>query len=302
MRKTFAFFVIALVVISAYLIFQCSNVVSYNNFSRGVVLATRLLDIEFLDVSSATLAKGYFTSLLTFENPTNQTENMTSLGASYYQTSAPLTFRVALGSIAESMKLGPGKTSVILQMNLETNASLAQPSYWEVKYRLNFGSVHYSFTSSTFTSVIKTSVPFSTGEEQVFPQVATYTLLVADVWAIGLEAIAVLILLQERIDKLTTVPKGQEHNKMLATIYTLQGIGLFVFWPLVFYLRDSVVSEPPAEFPYGLHGAAGIAATFLIGSVFLASLIFLGIAFGLLHGQRVAGSAALFLSSVSAFW
>jgi len=226
--------------------------------------------------------------------------NMTSLVASYYQANGPLSSRIALGSIVQSMKLGQGNTSVVLRMNLDTNASmLPKPSYWTVNYRLKFGSVHYSFTSSTSTSVIEITGPFSTGEDQAFTQVATYTLLVVDAWAIGLDVTAVLKLLQERkIDRATRVPTENDHSKMLATIYALQGIGLFVFWPIAIYLRDSVVSEPPSEFPYGFHGAGGIAASFLIGTVFIISLIFLGTALGLLLRRPAARGVALLFSSV----
>ena len=303
MARTFALFVIVLIVISGYTIFQCANVVAYNNFSRSIIAATHLLDIEFLDVNPATLEKGYFTSLLTFENPSNQPLNMTKLVAAYYQANlpgVPGALRIALGNMGESIRLGPGRTQIILQMNLDTNASFEPPCYWVVSYRLKFGSAHYGFTSEMLDSVIETKGPFSTWESQAFTLIATYTLLAVDAWALGLEAMGALILFQERkIGQTARVAEEKEHNRMLSIIYASQGIGLFVS-PSFVTLINSVLSEPPPEFYY-VSGAGALMHDLLIGFIYLTAFVFLVTALGILLRKRTARGAALFLSSIGVF-
>lgn len=299
MKRISALVVIFPVVISVYMIFECWNVAAYYNFSRDTIMATHITDIVLLDTSSATLQKGYFTSMLTLENPTSQTLDITKLVVEYYQTSGPLSTRVALGNLGEPIELNLGKTQIVLQMNLSTNAPLTQPSYWIVNYRLRFGSAHYSFTSRTNDSVLSTWGPYSVGEYQASTQVITYTLVGVDAWVIGLEVMAALILFQDRkIDKDQRLPGEKAHSKMLATTYGIQGIGVILV-PLYLYLTNLVIPEPLSEFPYGFHGAAGIAVFFLMVLVFLISLIFLGTAVGLLLRHLVAKTAALFLSSIS---
>jgi len=298
MRKTFVLIIVP-VFISVYMIFLCSNVVAYNNFSRSIVVATRLVDIELLDVSNVTLAKGYFTSLLTFENPSIQTLNLTRLEVACYP-SYDGGSRIALGKIDGPVKLGSDMAQVIVRMNLDVGASFELPSYWIVIYRLKLDPVHYSFTSEMRDSATEIKGPFSTGESEAFTLITTYTLFLVDAWAVVLGVIAVLIIFQERkIEKtIRASPKGQEHNRMLAIMYGLQGIGIVAVLPFLGWI-NSVISEPPVEFPYGLHGAAGIAASFVIGLVFVISLIFLGTALGLLLRARGARSVALSLSVIS---
>lgn len=302
LRKVHVLVTVLLVVVSSYFVLQFWNVAAYYNFSKDIIQATRLVNIELVDTSPSALRSGFFTSSFTFENPTDQTVNLTKLTAEYYQTAGAV--RVAVGNINESKTLGSGMTSVLLLFNVGPNAPpLPQPFFWNVKYSVKFGAAHYSFTSSTYTSVIKTTGPFSVGEEQTqaFSKAVTYTLLAVDVWAIGLEVIAVLILLEERkISRVQRLPGEMAHSHMLATMFALQGFGILIFWPFTLFLSGSVVYQPPVEFPYGLHGVASIAAFFLMVDFFVVGLVFLATAAGLLLRKRQARTAALFLASVSA--
>jgi len=300
MRNTFTVIIFTAMAVSGYFVFQCTNVVAYNSYSRSIVASTRLLNIEFLDTSPAVLENGYFTVLITFENPTNRTLNMTKLQAAPYQPYEGGSARIALGEIEKPIELGPGNTQVVLHMNIDTGSSFAQPSYWLVIYRLKFGSVHYSFNSEMRNSAIETKGPFSIWENEASTQITTNVLFTVDTWAVGLEAIAVLILLQERRED--EAPRGRredEHNRMLAVIYALQGIGIIT--PLFFSAWiNAVLSEPPPEFYYQ-SGAGAIAVDIFRGLIYLAALIFLLTAWGLLLRNRAAMRATLFLSSISGF-
>jgi len=214
MRKAFALVILIPVVVSAYTIFRCSNVVAYTNLSRSIIVATRLRSVEFLDISSATLVTGYFTSLVTFENPTNQTLNMTKLVVAPYQPYDAGSARMALGEMEKSIILDPSETQVIVQLKIDTGSSVGPPSYWIVIYRLKFGTAHYSFTSEMHDSVIQTKGPFSIGENQASTEIITYTLVAVDAWALGLEVIVVLILLQER--KIKRITLGPEEKEQLS--------------------------------------------------------------------------------------
>lgn len=307
MARTFALVGFVLVVISAYVIFQCSTVVSYNSFSRSIITATWLLNVEPLDVSPATLENGYFTSLLTFQNPTGQTLNMTKLEAYYYRiyvypSGAQSADLVGLGNIEEPTKLAPGKTQVILQMDLKWNATFPQPSYWLVTYRLKFGSAHYSFHFEMHDSILETKGPVSIDlrESQAVTQIATWILIAVNVWAIGLEALAVLILVQERkVNGPARVPEETEHNKMLSVIYALQGFGLFIA-PSFFTIINSVLSEPPRS-GYYVGGGGPLAALLVLGLVYFVSLVFWVVALGLFLDIDAARIGALFLSVISVF-
>ncbi len=123
------------------------------------------------------------------------------------------------------------------------------------------------------------------GEDNVFPQVATYTLLVVDVWALGLEVMAA-----------TTLFQGKEHRKMLTLIYALQGIGLLLFFPFVALLRYLVT--PPAQ----VYSSAGAWSAYIwVGAFELAGLVLLVTAWGALQCKRSAAYVGLFVSSISAF-
>jgi len=302
LRKVHVLVTVLLVVVSSYFVLQFWNVAAYYNFSKDVILATRLVNIELGDTSPAALRNGFFTSSFTFENPTDQTANLTKLTAEYRQTAFATLY--AVGNISKSKTLGPGITSVLLLFNVRPNAfPPPQPSFWNVKYSVRFGAAHYSFKSNTYTSAIRTTGPFSAGAEQTqaFSKAVTYMLLAVDIWAIGLEIIAALILLEERkTSRNQRLPGEIAHNRMLATMLASQGFGILVFWPFTSFLSGSVVYQPPEEFPYGLHGAAPIAAFFLMVQFYVVGLVFLGTAAGLLLRPRQARAAALFLASVTA--
>lgn len=309
-RKTFKFalgVMVPVLVISAYMIFQITNVAAYNNFCRNVVLTTHLTDIQFLDISPATLQKGIFTASFTFENPQNQTVNITSMSAVLFPTSLG-AFPLALGqgSRKEPVTLGNGKTQVILQMNLTQNAPLTTPSYWDINYTLKFGLVNYSFNSSTQPleglPPLRTYGPYSVGEDTALTQATTYSLLTIDAWAIGLEAIAVFILLQERKNNKTMHEKetGNDHTTMVAVIYAIQGVLMLVLPQFTLFLQNSVIPHPPPVFSYGGHGVAGILSDILTGGYYLAALILLAISIGLLLRIHAVKSTAYYLSWIIA--
>ncbi len=285
-RTTFAVIVIAMVV-SGYFIFQCTNVVAYNSFSRGIVVATRLVAVEFLNLNHTGPSEGDFALLLTFGNPTTQTSNITAVNALYYIEQGPGSSLAARGNAGGSTELGLGETQFILPM-FDSVPQVSAPEHFQciVYYRLEFGSAHYRFEYLAYDSVTQTRGPYILGgEDHVFPQVATYTLLVVDVWALGLEVMGALALFQEK-----------EHHKMLALIYALQGIGLLVFYPLVALLQKLVT--PPAQV---YSSAGGWSAYIWVGAVELAGLVFLLTAWGVLQRKRSAVYVGLFLSSISAF-
>lgn len=309
LRKTTKFalgVIIPAFIISAYLIFRTSNVAAYNNFCRNVVLSNHLTDIEFLDISPETLQKGYFTASFTFENPTDQTVNITSLSAVLFPTS-PSVFPLAIGqgSIKGPVMLGTGKTQIALQMSLTKNASPTVPSYWNTNHSLKFGSVHYSFNSSTEPipglPSLRTYGPYSLGENTALTQATTYSVLAIDAWAIGLEALAVFILIQGRkANKTMLVETKNEHNKMAATIYALQGITILVFPQLTLFLQNSVTPTPPPEFSYGGHGAAGVLSDILRGAYYLFGLILLVISLSLFLRLSATKSTVYYLSWIMA--
>jgi hypothetical protein len=303
LRKVYMFVAVLLVVVSSYFVIQFWNVVSYYNFSKDTILATRLVNIELVDTSPSALRSGFFTSSFTFENPTDQTVNLTTLTAEYRQTTSSTLSIV--GVMNESKTLGPGATSVLLMFKIFPNtAALPEPHFWNVKHSIKFGAAYYSFKSSTYTSVIITSGPFSVGpgQTQAFSEATTYLLLAIDTCVIGLEAIAILILLEERkISRAQRLPGEIAHRHMLVTMLGLQGLGILLFWPFFSFLTSVVVYQPPVEFPYGLHGgAAPIAAFFLMLQFFVVGLIFLVTAAGFLLRKRSARDIALFLASVTA--
>lgn len=309
LRKTSKFalgIIIPVFIISAYLILQISTVAAYNNFCRNVVLSTHLTDIQFLDTSPKTLQKGIFTASFTFENPQNQTVNITSMSAVLFPTS-PGIFPLALGqgSIKEPITLGNGETHVIPQMNLTQNATLTTPSYWDIDYALKFGSVNYSFNSSTEPIAglppLRTYGPYSAGEDTALTQATTYSLLTIDAWTIGLEAIAVFILLQERKNNKTMHAEAtNDHTRMAAIIYALEGTLILVLPQFALFLQTSVIPHPPPEFAYGGHGVGGILSDFLTVAYYIAAVILLAISLGLFLRIDAAKSTAYYLSWIIA--
>jgi hypothetical protein len=128
-----------------------------------------------------------------------------------------------------------------------------------------------------------------------------YLLLAVDTLVIGLEAIAILILSEERkISRAQRLPGEIAHRHMLATMLALQGFGISLFWPFFSFLTNIVVYQPPVEFPYGLHGAAPIAVFLLMLQFLVAGLVFLATAAGFLLQKSQARAIALFLASISA--
>lgn len=297
MKMTFMVILVVMIA-SIYLIFQCASVVAYSNFSRNIVVATRLLTAEFVDINR-TAAGEDFALLLTFENPSAHTLNVTSIVSDYYITQDSGSVFTATGNTAVLAELSPGLTQVVLPM-LKVDGQFSAPEHFQciVYYRLEFGSAHYRFRYFAYDSVEQTIGPYILGgEDLIFPQVATYALLVIDSWAIGLEIIAVMILLQDRKSRISNlVPEDKGHHKMAAIIYALQGIGLFIFLPFVDLLRNSVT--PPTE-AYSTAGA--FSAYIFVGLVELAGLILLLISWSLLISRRAAMYAALTASAIIAF-
>lgn len=190
-------------------------------------------------------------------------------------------------------------------MSLTENASPTMPSYWEIDYSLKFGSVHYGFESTTQPipglPALRTFGPYIIGEAQALTQVATYSFLAIDTWAIGLEAIAVFTLWQEgKINKTTRRETQNGHSRMTGTIYALEGITMLVYPQFALFLQNSVTQTPPPEFSYAGHGAAGVLSDILTGAYYLVTLILLAISVGLVLRISAAKSIAYYLSWIVA--
>lgn len=298
MRRSFAIILIVAVFVSGYFGFQSVNVFAQSNFNQSVMAATRLLNIQFLDTSSTALGNGYFTVLLTFENPATQTVNLLEIVAYYYASYAGSPGYVASAISNESARLVPGIDPIILRMNLVLNASFTPPINWNIYYKLGLGSTQYWFNYYTYGSVTSTVGPYGIGgEDPAFTALATYALAVVDAWAVALEIIAALSLFGERKNAETApVLENKKHGRMFGIMYALQGIGVFAFLPS-FYLLESLF--PGRE----VYSSAAGGSTFLFLAVFVwvAGSTLLLTAWGLTHGSRSALYAALVLSSIVAF-
>lgn len=142
-RTTFAVIIIAMVV-SGYFVFQCTNVVAYNSFSRGIVVATRLVAVEFLNLNHTGPGEGDFALLLTFGNPTTQTLNITAVNALYYIEQGPGSSLAARGNAGGSTELGPGETQFILPM-FDSVPQVSAPEHFQC-------IVYYSWSSAQPTT------------------------------------------------------------------------------------------------------------------------------------------------------
>lgn len=158
MKKTFVVILIIMVA-SGYFIFQCASVVAYSNFSRNIVVATRLLTVEFLDINRTTLGGGDFALLLTFENPTTHTLNVTGIVSDYYIYQGSDSVFTTRGNTTVPIELSPGKTQVVLPM-FGFVGQISAPENFQciVYYRLEFGSAHYRFRYLVYDSVAQTTV------------------------------------------------------------------------------------------------------------------------------------------------
>lgn len=307
LKKKFTFILVVVIpvfMITAYSTLQIQDIAAYNDFCRNVVSATHLNSIRFLDVNSSTLQQGHFTVSFTFENPNDQTVNMTSMSAALFPTSPDIfPFSLGRGSTDEPIMLGHGETQIVLQMNLTENAPLTitTRSYWEINYKLKFGSIHYSYDSTTrpFENLppLRTYGPYSAGEDTALTQVTTYLILTIDAWVIGFATITSFILIQERRTSKTLHKEVEaDHSRIAAAIYALQGVTIIALPQLMLFIQNSVIHYVSPQFSYGGHGAAGVLVDMITAGVYIVGLILLAISLSLFLHVHAAKQTAYYIS------
>lgn len=302
---------VAVVVFTSYFGFQALSVVSQSYYSRGLIVQARLTSLQFL-INSAAISNGYFMADLTFENPTREIMNLTRLEATYYETlhydSYSADSLIAKGEINTPKELAPGSSLVsvrtVINPYYSGNASLVSNTKWLIRFYPQMGLTTYEMIATVKGSAIKTEGPYmATGHSEPYVTLNTYAFLTIDFWAIGLEIIAVSLIIKARTEKTGSLAEKGMHYIMLPIIYALQGVG-FLAAPYYFQFVNLLVPQAPPDpyyIPYGFHGAGGILFELLLFAAFVLGIAFLSLAGVLFIRVKWARTAAFVVSVLFAF-
>jgi hypothetical protein len=312
-KLIFLLLTIIIGVLTVFLFFQfvglAANTDFNRSYSRSIIAQIHLKNVQFV-VNSDAISRGYFIVNLTFENPTNESLTLTRgvhAESYYYNSSSGATgWKIAEGWASESLGISPGSSKMALRMNLEPyprqNPSFAiVPNYrWWIYYSPKLGTVSYQMTATVIDLSIQHGEP-AFPQDEIYTVADTYAASIASAWILGFEIVAVSLIQKGEAQKSGGVVEGEKHNVMLSIIYAVQGLGIIA--AQIYYTFIYVLIPPPplpsGYIPYGLHGAAGIAAGILFLEINTIALAFLAVAAGLFLQMKWAMKAAVPISLIS---
>ena len=250
-KVAFVIMIAVLAVPTVYFALQFCDVAVYHGYRKGVIVQVHLIELLHI-VDSLAIEKGYFTCNLTFSNPTNKTLNLRALYVNYWE--GPLRWHqylIASGGGKTDESVNPGTTQISLKMEFNPdyagNALLAQQPLFDISYYLKLGPTAYSMKAKVQNSTIQTEGLFyARGIDETESTLTTYFVFTIVVWAISSEIFAVAIVIRSRKAEVTAL----SHDKMLAIIYILQGLGFIAapFWGTV--INFLIPPLPPPDFYY----------------------------------------------------
>lgn len=282
-----------IVVLSTYSALQFKDFINMSGYNRSVLVQARLVSLEFL-ADPPSISQDYFMFNLTFHNPTNETLTLMRVEG-YYRDGGYL---IATGKDETAERIASGSSWHVLRLNkyvteryTPPNVSLGIDPKWEIKYHLKLGSTAYKMTANVEGSAnqnIQTKGPFSTDYDETYSVANTYTLSIVDAWAIGLEIVAVFLIVKESFQRIpeTIEKKAGPHYIMLSIIYASQGVGVIAGIQYLFWIQ-SIIPPAPPEFFYQ-SGAGAIAGGLVLWMIYFAGFALLFLALGLFRRAKWA--------------
>jgi len=301
-------------VLTIFLVFQFSGLAANTDFnrnhSRTVIAQIHVKNVQFV-VDLDAVSRDYFVANLTFENPTNEKLTLTEwVHAEYYSynsTTGGTGWKIADGWAYNSLEISPDSSKMALRMDLEphprqdSSFAIVSSYKWMIYYRPKLGTVSYQMTAIVTDSTIQHQGP-SYPSDEIYTVADTYAASIVSAWILGLEMVAVSLIRREGTHKSGAMSGGEKHNVMLSIIYAVQGLGIIA--AQIYYSSKYIFIPPPplpsGYIPYGLHGAAGIAAGILFLEINVIALAFLSVAIGLFFQKNWARKTALPMSLISA--
>lgn len=291
-KVAFVSLIAILAVPTCYFAFQFWDVVVYHGYRKEVIVQVRLIDLQYV-INSLAIEKGYFTCNLIFNNPTSETLNLRALHVNYW--GSPLRWQQYLiaseGGKTDGSIL-PSTTQVSLQLEFNPDYAgdilLAPESLFDVSYSLKLGPTAYSMRATVQDSTIQTKGPFYAWEiDETESTLTTCLISIIAVWAIPFEILVLAMIIEGR----KAEGAALSHDKMLAIIYGLQGIGFIAapFWGTI--INFLIPPLPPPDFYYSSF-AAGFAALFSVALALLISMLFFVAAYGFIRNRSWAKKVA----------
>ena len=292
-----------IVVLSTYSALQFKDFINMSGYNRSVLVQARLVSLEFL-AGPPSISQDYFMFNLTFQNPTNETLTLMRVEGYYYDGG----YLIATGKDETAEHIASGSSWHVLRLNkyiteyyTPPNVSLGIDPKWKIKYHLKLGPTAYKMTANVEGSAnqnIQTTGPFSTDYDATYSAANTYTLSIVDAWAIGLEIVAVFLIVKESFQRIpeTIEKKAGPHYIMLSMIYASQGVGVIAGIQYLFWIQ-SVIAPAPAEFFYQ-SGAGVIAGELLLWTIYFAGFAFLFLALGLFRRAKWARETVRLVSII----
>lgn len=309
--KTMVPLIAALVVLTAYLVFQLWGPVasdSYNRtYSRDIIAQIHLTSIQFT-VDLDTISRGYFIANLTVENPTNETLALGRVHGEYYSRNVTTGggWKIAEGWtwVNSSGVVIPGSSVLALRMELDPWGVPLEPRFmivpnytFAIYYTLKLRYVSYQMTAIFRDSTIEIEGPAYPSDE-IYTLVHTYVFSIVGAWILGFEIVAISLIRKEKTSGTVTMLESMKHSRMFSIIYASQGLGIIAaqgYYQLLYRL----IPRPPVEFQY-VGGPAAIAAAFIIIEINMVALLLLIVAAGLFFRKSLARKVAFLISLILA--